>query len=214
MPTAEYRERNRQKVLETTYLCFLEYGVESTTQKRIADRAGVTPRSIQRYFANRDEMVLEVISMIIERYDRFVGDYCAEHLPPDLTAFKEMMVFLESQRYLWTKRSTFFLVVNELETYCRKRNVIDGVTPPLPRRPPMMRPYIVSILERSLGDGSIRLKHDVDESADLIAETYTGIFTHFILPDDDSDSQERVLAQHLIELYIEHISHDLDPSRA
>ena len=209
MPTAEYKEHNRQKVLETTYLCFLEYGVEGTTQKRIAVRSGVTPRSIQRYFTNRDEMVLEVVSMITERYERFVNDYYAEHLASEATAFEKIVTFLESQRYLWTKRSTFFLVVNELETYCRRRNVIDGVKPPLPRIEPIMRPYIVSILEKGLLDGSIRLELSVAESADLIAETYTGIFTHFILPDDDSNSQERILAQHLIALFIEHTSHEL-----
>lgn len=58
MSLTELREQNRNKVLETALICFVENGIENTKVSDIAVKAGLTHRSIYRYFETKADIVL------------------------------------------------------------------------------------------------------------------------------------------------------------
>ena len=51
MSMQEVREQNIALVTQTALACFVENGIEKTTIRDIAQHAGLTERSVYRYFA-------------------------------------------------------------------------------------------------------------------------------------------------------------------
>ena len=60
MSMQEVREQNIALVTQTALACFVENGIEKTTIRDIAQHAGLTERSVYRYFAGKDELVESV----------------------------------------------------------------------------------------------------------------------------------------------------------
>ena len=58
MSLQEVREQNIALVTQTALACFVENGIDKTTIRDIAHRAGLTERSVYRYFATKDELVV------------------------------------------------------------------------------------------------------------------------------------------------------------
>ena len=58
MPHEEQREKNIRLVTEMALDCFLENGIEKTKVCDIARRAGLTERSVFRYFDTKADLVL------------------------------------------------------------------------------------------------------------------------------------------------------------
>lgn len=58
MSQGELRQQNIQHVIETALACFLEQGIEKTSVGEIARRAGLTERSLFRYFKKKTDIVL------------------------------------------------------------------------------------------------------------------------------------------------------------
>ncbi len=53
MSMQEVREQNIALVTQTALACFVENGIEKTTIRDIAQHAGLTERSVYRYFAGK-----------------------------------------------------------------------------------------------------------------------------------------------------------------
>ena len=53
MSMQEVREQNIALVTQSALACFVENGIEKTTIRDIAQHAGLTERSVYRYFAAR-----------------------------------------------------------------------------------------------------------------------------------------------------------------
>lgn len=52
------REQNKKTVIEAALVCFIEQGIEQTKISEVARRAGLTERSIYRYFETKADLVL------------------------------------------------------------------------------------------------------------------------------------------------------------
>ena len=53
------RETNKERVIAQALQCFVEQGIEAAKVSEIARRAGLTERSVYRYFATKADLVLE-----------------------------------------------------------------------------------------------------------------------------------------------------------
>lgn len=58
MSLEEIRMQNKEKVVEAAIECFVQKGIVDTKISEIAKRAGVTDRSVYRYFKTKAEIVL------------------------------------------------------------------------------------------------------------------------------------------------------------
>lgn len=64
---AQRRDATRAALLDATIECLVEDGYASTTTRRIAERAGVTPGALQHHFASKAELVGAAVERIGRR---------------------------------------------------------------------------------------------------------------------------------------------------
>jgi len=62
----EGEDQRRRELVEATLACIAALGLEHTTVREIAVRAGVTPGLIRHYFAGKDELVLAAYHWHVE----------------------------------------------------------------------------------------------------------------------------------------------------
>lgn len=179
MPTAEDCERNKKNVIMAAYRCYLHCGIEGATQKDIAREAKLTPRSIQRYFCNRDELVLAVAKYMLSEYNNSVKEYVLQKCPVNMNALEELGLFLECQKKIYLENEGIFLLMNELDIYFKRYKQRYLFAMPELKRLDAMRPYLYSILQRGIHEGCIYISGDVTDRVELIIATYTGLFQHF-----------------------------------
>ena len=205
MPPAEDCDRNKQHVILATYRCFKRYGIDGTTQKRIAQEACLTPRSIQRYFKDRDELTLETTIYMLRLYDDYVHAYIARKKQPGMTALDEVLLYLECQKEIYLERPGFFLLLNEMDVYYKRHKLHYKALVPKLKQQETMRPFLQSILERGAAEGSIRPLMAVEELRELIIATYTGIFYHFTSLHLETCLEERRREVTIIDTYIRYL---------
>lgn len=74
---AAVRERQRKNILENATAVFLEKGMFDTSMEAIAQRSGVTRRTLYRYFETREELAYEVLIGLMEDWNRVHRDIFA-----------------------------------------------------------------------------------------------------------------------------------------
>jgi len=68
------RERRRQELVDAARALFLERGFDQVMIEDIADRCGVTRRTVYRYFATRDHVALAVEVDVLERWSALLKE--------------------------------------------------------------------------------------------------------------------------------------------
>ncbi|GHO99439.1 hypothetical protein KSF_094870 [Reticulibacter mediterranei] len=58
----------RERIIQAAYHVLAEHGYDATTIKAIAREAEVAPGLVHYYFANKDELLVEVLKDISSRY--------------------------------------------------------------------------------------------------------------------------------------------------
>lgn len=74
-PFAGGPEQARRALVAAAEECFLSFGVGRTTMDDIAKRAGVSRPTVYRYFADRDALIVEVVSRRSRAFSGHARDY-------------------------------------------------------------------------------------------------------------------------------------------
>ena len=98
----------RELVLAAARSAFLELGLEGTSLREIAKRAGYTPGAIYSYFSSKEEVYGALLGESLERLNAFVA--AAESAPERRPAsgHGEAARLRAAQRTLWAKATAFF----------------------------------------------------------------------------------------------------------
>lgn len=202
MPTAEDCERNKKIVIIAAYHCYLRCGIEKTTQRDIAKEAHLTPRSIQRYFRDRDELLLAVTVYLLRKYNQYVQDYVLQNAARNKTALDEVVLFLECQKKIYLEYGGVFLLMNELDIYFKryKERYLSSMV--VLKKLDVMRPYLQNLLRRGIEEHSIHISTSVEDLAELVIATYTGLFHHFNDKYLEEDEKRREKDIQMLDLYI------------
>src|SRR5215472_5471739 len=64
----ETQATTREHIIQAAYRVLTKQGYDATTIKAIAREAGVAPGLLHYYFANKDELLIEVLKDISDRY--------------------------------------------------------------------------------------------------------------------------------------------------
>lgn len=92
-------DQRRKQIVEALYLCLSETGYERVNVKQIAARAGLTHGAIHYYFANKEEIVDELIASLVEKYQDDFQELLRTHtdrnelIPIVIDYFMESFVF-------------------------------------------------------------------------------------------------------------------------
>ena len=157
------REQNIQLVTEKALECFLEQGIEKNKVSEIARRAGLTERSVFRYFKTKTDLVLAASYLYWNR----VIAYIDRQLPPEgeggRTGLEEVgrLLVCYGNLYFEDPQGVRFTLDAEL--------VLDsaGKNHEIKNRPP--EPYetsngpVAKAIRKGLADGSISPDVDVRE---------------------------------------------------
>lgn len=162
MSQEELRQQNIQLVIEKALECFLEQGIEKTSVGEIARRAGLTERSLFRYFKKKTDIVLAAAYLY---WNRVIAKMEA-HLPEN----SEPRTGLEDVGMLLMAYSNLFLEdPNGIRFTLDAELVLDaaGKNRQIKNRPP--EPYessngpVARAIRKGLADGSISPDVDVRE---------------------------------------------------
>ena len=67
------RQANTEKAIDVALTCFMTYGINATTQSALSKESGLSLRSINRFFKDKDDLILRMM----EKLARQISDYCA-----------------------------------------------------------------------------------------------------------------------------------------
>ncbi|MFH8471516.1 TetR/AcrR family transcriptional regulator [Streptomyces sp. NPDC018000] len=138
--------RTRIAIRRATYRLISEQGYDATTIEQIAEAAEVSPSTVFRYFATKEDIVLT------DEYDP-VMEAELRNRPADEPP-------LESLRFLMTKALTAFLAAEEEELRQRTRLMVE--VPAIRARMTETMSDTAKILARALADRSGRSPDDLE----------------------------------------------------
>lgn len=157
------REYNTRLVVENALECFLESGIEKTKVTEIARRAGVTERSVFRYFKTKTDLVLAASYLYWNRVIAYIDRQFPRNDGVELTGLEELsrLLICYSNLYFEDPKGIRFSLDAEL--------ILDaaGKNHEIKNRPP--EPYetscgpVARAIRKGLSDGSIGANVDVKE---------------------------------------------------
>lgn len=94
MSLEELRERNVRLVTEKALECFIENGIDSTKVSDIARAAGLTERSVFRYFATKSDIVIAASFLYWEKAKAHTASELMKNTYPGMTGIEQIRVIL------------------------------------------------------------------------------------------------------------------------
>lgn len=98
MSLGDLREQNIRLVTEKALDCFIKKGINNTRVSEIAEAAGLTERSVYRYFAAKSDIVIAAAFCYWERAKAYIARDLERHLAEDtaLTGIEQISIILNS----------------------------------------------------------------------------------------------------------------------
>ena len=163
MSMQEVREQNIALVTQTALACFVENGIEKTTIRDIAQHAGLTERSVYRYFAGKDELVIAAAYLYWDR---------AKERRRGMTGIEEIRVLLRSYAGLiFTDPAGIRFSLDAEVALCNAGRQHVVINRP-PERFEVAPGPIAAAIRRGLADGTVDPEADVKT---LYYNTYDSI---------------------------------------
>ncbi|MCH1983497.1 TetR/AcrR family transcriptional regulator [Ruminococcus sp. OA3] len=210
MPTAEDRERNMEAALSATISCFETVGVSNCTRELIAEKAGLSTRSLQRYFGTLNNLIRRATQQYMktfnEQYEKLFHSYSVD----GLTTKQQLEFALRMHVYLFQPDMPSVTVMQELEAYWKRQGEVpyELFAPRLEiqRHGYTKRRYgfIRDLLERGIEDGSFRSDLDLNLTHTWISVSFSGmLFRIAANPESYDHSENGISVKRVINAYVE-----------
>lgn len=172
MSMQEVREQNIALVTQTALACFVENGIEKTTIRDIAQHAGLTERSVYRYFAGKDELVIAAAYLYWDRAKELAAQSLAKQRRRGMTGIEEIRVLLRSYAGLiFTDPAGIRFSLDAEVALCNAGRQHAVINRP-PERFEVAPGPIAAAIRRGLADGTVDPAADVKT---LYYNTYDSI---------------------------------------
>jgi AcrR family transcriptional regulator len=100
-------KERRAQIIDAFYQCIKKYGLHGASTRRIAEEAGVQPSILHHYFKDRDEMIEELVSSIVESTsERYLAEMNRHKNPA--TKFTKTVDFLFGPEMMNDDEFVFF----------------------------------------------------------------------------------------------------------
>lgn len=190
MRTEKMRQDNIRKVYSASADLFANYGVANTNLETIADKAGVSLRSVVNYFGKKEKLIKDMRHFFVEKGVNDVREllkndsFQALNGREKLIEAIKIMVEYTRKRYLYI---CALVEMRSLETHPIEQE--DEVLPPILELHEMFRNYIYQGVE----DGSVRNDSRFAEYIPLLIITVKGFLTQYssVLKNKDYSSLEQ-----------------------
>lgn len=152
----ELRNYNKQKVLEEAVGCLGEKGIHATKVSDIAQRAGVTTRSIERYYGGKENLLEFAAYDIFEKNFRATADNLKSLEGKISTGIEWMESFMDLQIEYFKEHFLEYMAIEEIEIYFYRKNFCEDLITEHLKHLKKLRTIVADILECGKKDGSIR----------------------------------------------------------
>ena len=210
MPTAEDRERNMESAIQAAISCFESMGISNCTRELIAEKAGLSTRSLQRYFGTLNNLLREATIRYIvafnEQYEKMFRSYNVE----GLDTAKQLEFAFRMHVYFFQPQMPSVIVVQELDSYWKRQGEIpyEFYVPKLEvtRHGYRERKYgfIRGLLEEGMENGSFRKDLDLTLTHAWISASFSGLLYRIAsTPEMYDNAEEGTSAKQVINAYVE-----------
>lgn len=202
MSLEELRERNKQLVTEKALSLYVQKGVENVSIREIAQAAGLTERSVYRYFDSRGELVLAATYLFWDHISRWVNNQASQGENAGLTGLQqvEIMLHIYSRLYIEHPECVRFILGAEMALYSA------GITASIQARPPGRFDSSASPMARAMRlgqeDGSISKDADIKEIYYNAYDAILGTMQRQLLDSTDCDLDSSQRMEHLCQLFL------------
>jgi Transcriptional regulator len=189
MSLEELREQNKRTVIEAALACFIERGIEQTKISEIAQRAGLTERSIYRYFETKADLVLSAALLFwddnqqkIERAHALAGR--------GKTGIAQIHEILCAYGELYFTNRQEIIFVQEAEGYLNR----NGKSALLDNKPPTplnrSRAPLANAIRAGIADGTVKTSKDVELLYYNTYDALLGLLQKMAIMQDGSTTSE------------------------
>ncbi len=182
MNQSQIREFNIRKVLDVCQNLFLENGVENTTITSIAQKSGLAPTSIYRYFDNKYNLALAVWhDSLMEFYNDYYMPAYREASKNLSTGFEKFRACMDVYYELYKENPEWLEYTREMFNLASRETKNDYVENPRKFWKEFFEEIpapTLNALQEGLADGSVKPDVNIYEVYQLVTNIYTGIRTY------------------------------------
>lgn len=203
MSLEEIREQNKQLVVEKALELYLKKGIEKTTISEIAAAAGLTERSVYRYFESRTDVVIAASYRFWDRVTQEVNSYIEKRSISRLSGLERIRILLNyySRMYFMNPDGVRFILDAEMTLY--KAGVTDSVKNRPPVRFDKSSSPLAMAIRDGLADGSVNPTVDAKELYYSAYDSILGTMERLALGTPSAgDINNHKRMQDLCELYM------------
>ena len=157
-------------ILESYYQVLIQEGIEGASIGKIAERIGIHPSLIIHYFKNKQNLKLELVDLLIEKYES-PGMIDFDHIEDDEERFEALISMLFSFKWSRTVDPSvhfgfYYLILRDEAILKRFRLMFKW-----------LRDYLAEQLAEFSSKGVIRVQ-DATSAADYIVTLMEGLEIH------------------------------------
>lgn len=191
------RDTNKERVIRQALSCFVEKGIEATKISDIAKLAGITDRSIYRYFSTKADLVLETALLFWSEAMERVEAQAQLELDGDICGAACISKILCGYASLYFTHRQVLIFVHEAEAYlnrCGKAMLVEN-------KPPFAfeecEGPLSAAIHKGVADGSIRTDIDLPSLYYNTYDTLLGLIQKLAIGDrnnaaDDENARIRL----------------------
>lgn len=175
MANEEIREQNIEKVLDAAVEVFTEYGVDGTTFGLIAGRAGVSMRSVQRYFGTKEKLAENIIGRVTGLMHAEIYNVLSSYEYKDLTGYEQVELIEKLRTQVAVNDWQQVMLVTELEVFFTRRSLGRETFEMNREIFDYMKDAIYKALKKGIADGSVRADTDIDVRTNVLSSGFKGL---------------------------------------
>ena len=175
MASVDQREENMPRVIEAAIWCFENIGIEKTTRVLIAKQAGVTVRSLQRYFGTLENLIVEAIGVYMQRYSNSLHSELNQLVESNANGYEQLIAFLRNHLNYYRPDMPASLVVHEMELYFLKHDIPLTLLYQKIFNSKTQRSVMGELFQKGLDDGSIKKRPDIEVIYAYLVTTFPGM---------------------------------------
>lgn len=198
----ELREQNKRQTVEKALELFIQRGVDQTTIRDIAAAAGLTERSVYRYFESKSAVVLATTFLFWERTAQRVEALVQQRFYQGMPGIEQIRIMLTfySRMYLEHPEYIRYIIQAEAALYSA------GLTADIQYRPPgrfqTSDTPMIRAIRAGLADGSVSAAADVEEIYYNAYDAILGTMQRQALGSTTCDLDQQRRMEHLCELFL------------
>ncbi len=167
------RDGIKERIRDAAIDCVLKDGVDVVQVAQIAKRAGMSTRTVHRYYPEKDTLLADAaLKYLWEFYIHFAEEF--EKMPKDgLTGMERLLLMFNCQRDFCKTDTTTAMMMIDLRFYrlkhcCEISDLnIEGTE--------KVKRIVFDCIELGQADGSIRKSLEPEMTAMLLSVTYNGL---------------------------------------